>query len=109
MNKIKILIVSLFLGLASLSFVNSAIAAPETTKQYVSNSAITTAVKADLLANLDMKSLHIKVKTVKNGVVILSGVVDSNDQKEKAGTVATAAKGVTSVLNKIKVKSEKNS
>jgi hyperosmotically inducible periplasmic protein len=108
MRKIKILMMALFLGMASVSFVTPTLAA-ETTGQYVKNSAVTTAVKADLLANSDVKSLHIKVKTIKHGVVVLSGYVDTEDQKQKAASIAGSSKGVTEVMNKLKVKAPKKS
>lgn len=103
MRKIKILILSLFLGVASISFYTPSIAA-ETAVQYVKNSTVTAAVKADLLADADIKSLHIKVNTIKHGVVVLTGYVNTDEQKQKAGTIASSSKGVTSVMNKLKVK-----
>lgn len=64
--------------------------------QPVSDTWITTKVKADLLATEDVSGLDIKVDTV-NGVVTLSGRVDSQAQITKAVSVARAIKGVSKV------------
>lgn len=62
----------------------------------VSDTWITTKVKADLLATKDVSGTEIKVETV-NGTVKLSGRVPTQAQKEKAVEVATKIKGVVSV------------
>ncbi len=64
--------------------------------QPVNDTWITTKVKADLLATEDVSGLDIKVETV-NGVVTLSGNVDSKAQADKAVSVARAIKGVSKV------------
>jgi hyperosmotically inducible protein len=74
----------------------------ETAKQYVSGSTITADVKEKLLADSDIKSLHISVKTVK-GVVTLTGKVETKAQKEKAAEIAKNVEGVKSVVNKLKL------
>jgi hyperosmotically inducible protein len=108
MSNIKTLLVSAFIAIASLSVASTTFAA-ETAGQYVKNSTVTATVKADLLADSDVKSMHIKVNTIKHGVVVLSGTVDTDDQKAKAESIASAAKGVVSVTNKIVVKPAKKS
>jgi hyperosmotically inducible protein len=70
--------------------------ANEESAQPVSDSWITTKVKADLLVTEETKGLDINVTTT-NGVVTLSGKLDSHAQVEKAVAVARSIKGVRSV------------
>ncbi len=100
----KLLVATCVVLLGTSAIVNTAYS--ETSKQYVKSSAITADVKAKLLADPDVKSLHISVKTKKD-VVILTGRVDTADQKEKAASIAAAADGVSSVTNKLVVKPTK--
>ena len=72
----------------------------ETTKQYLSDTEITTKVKSDLLANKDIKSLSISVTTNK-GVVTLTGNVDTMMQKKMAGRITSHVTGVKSVKNEL--------
>ena len=69
-----------------------------------SDSVITTKAKAKLLAEKDLKSLQISVKTF-NGTVILSGFVDDEISKLKAETIVSKVEGVKSVKNSLVVKS----
>jgi hyperosmotically inducible periplasmic protein len=70
----------------------------------VSDSWITTKVKAELLANEDVKGLDINVSTT-NGVVTLAGVLDTRAQIASAIDLARGVKGVASVDSKaLKVK-----
>lgn len=64
--------------------------------QPVTDTWITTKVKADLLATENVSGLDIKVETV-DGVVTLSGAVANKAQKDKAIAVAKQIKGVKSV------------
>jgi hyperosmotically inducible periplasmic protein len=73
------------------------------TDQPVTDSYITTKVKAELATDSATKSRHIKV-TTKDGVVALSGTVDSKAEKEKAETDARGVKGVVDVNNGLQVK-----
>lgn len=66
--------------------------------EVVDDSAITTKVKSALLAEKDVNSFDIKVQTF-DGVVQLSGFVDSKWQIDKAVEVASSIKGVQSVKN----------
>lgn len=61
-----------------------------------SDSWITTKVKADLLTTRDVSGLDIKVETV-NGVVALSGVVETRAEAERAIAVARGIEGVKRV------------
>ncbi|EMH4163201.1 molecular chaperone OsmY [Pluralibacter gergoviae] len=72
-------------------------------KGYAGDTATTSEVKAKLLADDVVPSRHIKVETT-DGVVQLSGNVESAAQSERAESIAKAVDGVKSVKNDIKVK-----
>jgi hyperosmotically inducible protein len=67
------------------------------------DAAITTKVKAVMIAKPGLKSLQINVDTV-NGVVTLSGTVDSQQNLDRAQQIAQGVEGVTSVENRLTVK-----
>ncbi len=69
----------------------------------VSDSYITTKVKAALVQDKDTKATDIKVKTT-NGVVSLSGTARSEAEKEKAEQDARGVKGVTDVQDNLVVR-----
>ncbi|MGE5446544.1 MAG: BON domain-containing protein [Ignavibacteriales bacterium] len=71
--------------------------------QYIDDSAITTKVKAALLADPDVSGLDVKVKTYK-GVVQLSGFVNSPQQASRAVRIAQDVDGVRKVEDKLTVK-----
>ena len=71
-------------------------------KTYMSDSAITTELKAKFLAEKGLDSMDIKVKTT-NGIVTLRGQVEKEHQSGLAERIARAAKGVRGVNNKISV------
>ena len=77
--------------------------AGRTTAVAASDTAITTKVKASLLAQPELKSLGIHVETEK-GVVMLSGFVESKAEADKALKAAKEVDGVTKVKSAIKVK-----
>ncbi len=62
----------------------------------VTDSWITTKVKAEFLADEDIKGLDINVSTT-NGVVTLAGQLDSQGLVDKAVKMAKAIKGVKNV------------
>lgn len=66
--------------------------------EVIDDATITTKVKSALLAEKDVNSFDIKVKTF-DGVVQLSGFVDSQWQIEKAVQVASGVRGVQKVTN----------
>lgn len=78
-------------------------AAADKAGEKIADSVITTKVKADLLREKDLKSTGIHVETV-NGVVMLSGFVDSRSEADRAVRVAKGVKGVTEVKSAVKVK-----
>ena len=69
----------------------------------VDDTAITTKVKAAILAEPGLKSLQIDVDT-KDGVVTLGGTVDSAAMKDRAQKVAEGVSGVRSVVDNLSVK-----
>jgi osmotically-inducible protein OsmY len=69
----------------------------------VDDAAVTTSVKAALLADSGLSSATIGVDTQK-GVVTLSGMVNSDVLKAKAEEIAKGVKGVKSVVNNLTVK-----
>lgn len=64
--------------------------------QPVNDTWITTKVKADLLTTSDVSGLELNVETV-NGVVSLTGDVDSQAEADRAVEVARGIEGVTRV------------
>lgn len=99
MKSIK-LITSLFL--ISIFFI-PAIASAEGVGEFFKDSALTAQIKAKLLAADDIDSLHIKVDTDNNGIVVLTGSVKSEAEKERVHTIAHSVDGVKEVLNKLVV------
>ena len=75
----------------------------QSTGQYVDDSVITTKVKAAILDEATLKSFQINVKTYQ-GVVQLSGFVDSDHSVKKAGEITNSIEGVKSVKNDLIVK-----
>ena len=69
----------------------------------LSDSVITTKVKSQLLAEKGVPSMSISVETYE-GRVLLSGFLDSEAIKEKAGKVAAGVSGVKIVQNNLVVK-----
>jgi len=69
----------------------------------IDDSLLTTKVKAALVGNPVTKARQINVETL-NGVVQLSGFVDSNDEISEAARVASSVSGVKNVENKLAVK-----
>ncbi|MCU6668012.1 molecular chaperone OsmY [Enterobacteriaceae bacterium H4N4] len=74
-----------------------------TAKGYAGDTATTSEVKAKLLADDIVPSRKVKVETT-DGVVQLSGTVDSSAQSDRAESIAKAIDGVKSVKNDLKVK-----
>lgn len=73
------------------------------TRVVAADTAITTKVKAGLVKEPDLKSLGIHVET-EQGVVMLSGFVNSKTEADKAVKVAKGVDGVSKVESAIKVK-----
>lgn len=71
-------------------------------KGYAGDTATTSEVKAKLLADDLVPSRKVKVETT-DGVVQLSGTVETQEQSDRAESIAKAADGVKSVKNDLKV------
>ena len=106
LNVANALLMSLAMGIVGMPMAMAAdVAADSKTTAYeesetpVSDSWITTKVKADLLVTEEVKGLDINVSTT-NGVVTLAGLLDSQAQHDKAVAIAKAIKGVKSVETK---------
>jgi hyperosmotically inducible periplasmic protein len=75
----------------------------ESTGEYIDDAAITTKVKAALIADKEVSSFPISVETNK-GVVYLTGTASTGQEADQAATIARGVAGVKSVVNKIQVK-----
>ncbi len=70
---------------------------------FLDDAAITAKIKADILSDPLLKVLEINVTTT-NGIVTLSGVVDSKQSIDRAMEIARRVKEVQSVENSLVVK-----
>ena len=75
----------------------------ESTGEYVSDSWITSKVKATLVDDPLVKATEVNVETFK-GVVQLSGFVGSSAAMSQAVKLTKSIKGVTSVKNDMRIK-----
>ena len=102
----RLLTCAALLAIGMLMLSTSGCAATRTTQsagEYVDDAAITTSVKAALLAEDDVKSLDINVETFR-GDVQLSGFVNSAAQIDKAVATARRQNGVKNVKNAMRIK-----
>lgn len=103
MNSLK-RISAFFLAIAFASMLGCAgTAKQESTGEYVTDSWITTKVKASLVDDPLVKATEVNVETFK-GVVQLSGFVSSSAAMSQAVRIAGGIKGVSSVRNDMRVK-----
>lgn len=72
------------------------------TVQVIDDAAITTALKAKLVADDELKALDINVDTV-GGVVTLTGMAPSATAKDRATEIANTVDGVSTVNNNLTV------
>jgi hyperosmotically inducible protein len=77
--------------------------AAESAGNYIDDSVITTKVKSLLAADDFLKSFQIGVETYQ-GIVQLSGFVDSQKAVDKADEIVRSVQGVKSVKNNLIVK-----
>jgi hyperosmotically inducible protein len=73
---------------------------PEGTRN--ADSGITSVVEASLNANDEVKARQVEVQT-REGVVYLTGVVETAEARREAGRVAWRTEGVTGVVNDLTV------
>jgi len=79
---------------------------PDSAQTFVKDSVITTKIKAKL-ADEKMSSLaYIQVYTDSKGAVVLSGKVRTQQEADKAVSIARETEGVTSVKSKIQIKKD---
>jgi osmotically-inducible protein OsmY len=91
-----VVLIAAFMGCAATS-------KHQSTGAYVDDTVITTKVKAAIFNESTLKTLQINVKSY-NGVVQLSGFVDSQQSITKAGEVARNVENVVSVQNDLVLK-----
>jgi hyperosmotically inducible periplasmic protein len=105
MNK-KLIAVCIVAGALMLPVMTYA-ADSDTAKTFVTDSAITTQIKAELAEKKLVSLVDISVETDSNGAVILSGTVPTKNEMNKAIAIARGVKGVTSVENHILIAAAK--
>jgi hyperosmotically inducible protein len=98
----KGLALALMLSLVGAQAAMTAADKSEKVEQYVDDVAITTAVKAKLAADKIKTLVRVSVDTIQ-GVVTLTGTVESADQKKHAEEVARGVKGVSKVVNNLQI------
>jgi len=74
---------------------------PSPAKVWVKDSVITTKIKTQLAAEKLPSLVHIRVATDSNGFVQLKGSAKTQDEIDKAGSIAKGVEGVTFVENDI--------
>ena len=94
---------TLILLLAVLSSGCSSSAKSESTGEYIDSAAITAKVKSELIQNKEVSALDVSVETYK-GVVLLSGFVKSEKERELAEKLARKIKGVKKVKNELNLR-----
>jgi len=95
-----------FLAIGSLSISLMACAmfsGRESAGEYVDDATITSEVKGDILGDPALKVLQVNVETMQ-GVVQLSGFVDSSQSEAKAVSLARHVHGVKSVKDNLVVR-----
>jgi hyperosmotically inducible periplasmic protein len=72
-------------------------------KRVAGDSAITTKIKSKFLVEKNFRSFDVSVET-KDKIVMLSGFVDNEETKKRAGEIASRVAGVKQVRNGLMVK-----
>ena len=72
----------------------------ETAGAYAKDKEIQAKIKASLYKDAVVKGTQVEVQSL-NGVVQLSGFVDSPEAKDRAGQIASSTKGVVEVNNNL--------
>ena len=96
-NQIAILVLFVFLAAACQSMTG------ETAGENVSDTSITSAVKAKLAGDRVGTLTQVGVETVRN-TVYLTGVVPTADDKRRAGEIARNVDGVKEVVNNLQIR-----
>jgi hyperosmotically inducible periplasmic protein len=71
--------------------------------EVIDDGALTAAVKGKLITDQTMQSYKVNVET-QNGVVQLTGFVDSSDAKSRAAEIARSVSGVKNVRNDLEIR-----
>lgn len=98
---IKTIIVGLIVSLLVTACASTSTS--ESTGEFLDSAAVTTKVKAKLVDTFGAKAFSIKVKTYKDEVQ-LSGFVNNQKMKERAGVIAASVGDVHTVRNDLIVK-----
>ena len=106
-NFSRVMCVATFSALVGLTAGCASTATQESTGQMVDSSVITTNVKAALAGDDLGTLLNVEVETFRD-TVQLSGFVDTEEEKAKAGEIATGVDGVMKVENNLIVKATAN-
>lgn len=77
----------------------------QTVGESIDDSVLTTSVKTKLAGDKAANLTRVSVDTT-NGVVQLSGVVESAEQKARVGSLAAEVKGVKRVINNLQVQKQ---
>ena len=96
----KITVVAIF---SAFVIACSSTPSSESTGEYLDSTAVTTKVKAKLVDSLGSKAFKIHVKTYKDEVQ-LSGFINSEALKRRAGVIAASVADVGQVRNDLIVK-----
>ena len=76
--------------------------AGETAGQNLDDGVLTTSVKTQLASDKLVTLTRVGVET-NNGIVYLTGEVETDEQKSRVGSVASQVKGVKQVVNNLQV------
>ncbi|HTV41896.1 MAG TPA: BON domain-containing protein [Candidatus Sulfotelmatobacter sp.] len=109
-NKTKIISMALCLGLLATGAVGTLTGCASSsntrsTGQYIDDKSLQHQVRSALSNNAEYRFDQVNVD-VYRGTCQLSGFVDSQAQKDKAGDIAKGVQGVTSVDNNITVRNQ---
>ena len=74
---------------------------------FVKDSVITTKIKTQLAAEQLGTMKHVKVDTDKNGVVWMTGTANTQEEVDKAVSIARNTEGVKSVKSELKVQKDR--
>lgn len=91
------LLTTMLVALAGCSVVSG----ERSLNQYTDDASITASVKSQLIRSNEVPASRVSVETDK-GVVLLSGFVTNNSQKQAAERIAGSTKGVKKVVNSLK-------
>ena len=103
MKQTRAIALAILTGLTLVTTGCAVMRGQESVGAYVDDKTITTAVKAKLIEDKTTGGLSINVDTL-NGEVALSGFAKSQAEKDQAGRIAAATKGVRAVRNNLVVR-----